>query len=144
MRSSISRSSREPLLLLYDNFAALDAQIRVIMQQILGKMWQRKQNSRKLPFHQSDLSDCSITDGYCRPAILETCHRTAAERDACASATICGQERKVPIGWLYRPRSVSGRSDLIEHIGKPLCERSHLVTLVGNEIHLLRSRSDRV
>jgi peptidoglycan/LPS O-acetylase OafA/YrhL len=40
----------------------------MIMQQILSDMWQRKKTSRQLPFHQSGLSDCSITDGYRRPA----------------------------------------------------------------------------
>src|ERR1700736_4820086 len=36
-----------------------------------------------------------------------------------------------------RPRSVSSRRDLIEHIGKPLREGSYLVALVGNEVHFL-------
>ena len=42
------------------------------------------------------------------------------------------------------PGSVSGRCDLIEHIGKTLREGSDLVALIGNEVDLLRSRSDRV
>jgi len=48
-----------------NNFGAL-AQ-RVIMRQILSNM-AAKQRSRKLPFLQSGLFDCFMTDGYCRPA----------------------------------------------------------------------------
>src|SRR6185312_2127911 len=43
-----------------------------------------------------------------------------------------------------RPRPVSCRSDLVEHIGKSRRKRSDLVALIGNEVDLLSAWSNRV
>ena len=48
------------------------------------------------------------------------------------------------LGRVDRPGRVSGRRDLVEHVGKSLREGSYLVALIGNEVDLLRARSDRM
>src|SRR5580704_13720780 len=51
---------------------------------------------------------------------------------------------KDALGCVDRPRRVSCRRDLVEYVGKSLRKGSYLVSLISNEVDLLRARRDRM